>query len=112
MKSKAESTGFGCCVALDKERKLGIRRGLVVSTMALIPPPTKRMTTPPLNVAKGRTNALINTSDRSDVTLEVAATVFRTLQSVAAASPIPGLKLAADLALKITTTVQVCIHMQ
>ena len=66
----------------------------------------------PHDVTKRRTNDLINfnTSDRSNVTLDVAVTVFRTLQSVAAASPIPGLKLAADLALQITTTVQVCIH--
>ncbi len=58
--------------------------------------------------AKAKTTS--RPSDAADVGLDVAATVFRTLQAVAGASPVPGLAQAANLALEITTMVQVCSH--
>ncbi|KAK2467960.1 hypothetical protein APHAL10511_000255 [Amanita phalloides] len=48
----------------------------------------------------------VGTASGTDVGLEVTATVFRTLQAVAGACPIPGLVQIANLALLITTTVQ------
>ncbi len=49
-------------------------------------------------------------SDASDVELDVAAVVSKTLRNVARASPIAALKQSANLTLEITTTVQVCLR--
>lgn len=56
---------------------------------------------------KAKLKAPVGSSEGIDVGLEVMASVLTTLQTLAAGSPIPGLKQAADLALQITTTAQV-----
>ncbi len=57
---------------------------------------------------KAKSKVPAGSSEGVDVGLEVMATVLTTLQSLATGSPIPGLKQAADLALQITRTAQVC----
>ena len=48
--------------------------------------------------------------DHAEVRLDmVTNTVLRTLESVAKASPVPGLSEAAGMALQISETVQVCL---
>ncbi len=63
-----------------------------------------------LSGERAKAKATSRPSDVADVGLDVAATVLKTLQAVAGASPVPGLAQAASLALEITTMVQVCLH--
>jgi len=59
-----------------------------------------------LSGEKAKAKAKSKPSDAADVGLNVAATVLKTLQAVAGASPVPGLAQAASLALEITTMAQ------
>ena len=56
---------------------------------------------------KSKAKATSKSSNAANVGFNVASTVFRTLQAVARTSPILALAQVANLAVQITTTVQV-----